>query len=164
MMKERRKQCMLIRTISAPFFVYPLSCLYVPSLPHYTRLFIAAVAPAEAISCLPLTFLATLGRPLPLGTRTGPPVLVRLLPAWMAGPGPDAIPVPITAVDCRLAPAGLVGLPPDTCRGAVPLLKAGGSGSGRLVEEGNIDATVLFLFIGDSLLRNAMRSGVAAGL
>jgi hypothetical protein len=115
--------------------------------PHFfvchTRLLIAADAPAEAISCFPLTLLVTLGRPLLPGAKTAP-VLVRLLPAAVVGP---------ETVDCRRGPVGLLGLAPDMslCLTAAPFLKlvAGGSGRGRLLAEG-VAVIVLCLLIGDS--------------
>lgn len=124
----------------------------------HTRRFIAAEAPADAISCcLALTLLVTRGRPLFPGARTAP-VLVRLLPAM---PAVEA--KPFTA-DCLLEAAGigLLGLVPEAsrCLTAVPFLKvvAGGSGSGRPLVVGV--AIVFIRLMGDSFLADKRPVGI----
>jgi hypothetical protein len=126
-------------------------------LSSHTRLFIAAVAPADAkpASCFALTLLVTRGKLLPAfaGARTAP-VEVRLLPA-VEGTKP-------LTTDCLRVvedATGLLGLAPlaSLCLTAVPFLKlvAGGSGRGRLPD--GVAVTVLLLFIGDSV-RAVMRA------
>jgi hypothetical protein len=108
---------------------------------------IAAVAPAEAISCLALTLLVTLGKPLvpcPIGAPG--PVLMRLLPVVVLKP---------LIFEVRRAVTGgfLIGLVPAASRvlTAVPFLKlvTGGSGRGLLVLDGV--AMVRCLLVGDSV-------------
>jgi hypothetical protein len=107
----------------------------------------AAEAPAEAISCLALELLVTLGKllvPDPIGTPG--PVLMRLLPVVLAKP---------LMFEVRRAVTGrfLIGLVPAASRvlTAVPFLKlvAGGSGRGLLLLAGV--AIARCLFVGDSV-------------
>lgn len=123
-------QCVYLRLCFREFWV------------HYPRRVIAAVAPAEARSCLALALLpVTLGKLLMLAAIAAP-VLVRFVAVELS---------PLT-VDCLRGAGGLLGLLPDTSRllmdaGFLKLV-TGGSGSGLLPVDDV--ATVLCRFIGDS--------------
>jgi hypothetical protein len=151
--KSRRKLCSSSRKksnrpahLDPRFHMYPYpKCICHFYHPHARRP-MAAEAPAEAISCLALELLVTLGKllvPDPIGTPG--PVLMRLLPVVLAKP---------LMFEVRRAVTGgfLIGLVPAASRvlTAVPFLKlvAGGSGRGLLLLAGV--AIARCLFVGDS--------------
>ena len=116
-------------------------------LSSHARRPIAAVAPAEAISCLALTLLVTLGSPLAPGPVGAPgPVLMRLLPVVLFKPA---------IFDVRRAVVGgfLIGLAPVASLGltAVLFLKLVAGGSGRGLLEVDSVAMAWCLFVGDSV-------------
>ena len=135
----------------------------------HARLFIAAFAPAEAISCRPLTFLeVTRGKPLPPEAAMPGPMLVRLLilPVEVLGPLTFETRRMEAEVEVEAAPApaafdtALLGLVVEFPRGVIAMFfmaVTGGSGRGLLLlVDGAV--TVFCRLMGDSL-RTGLRIG-----
>jgi hypothetical protein len=149
--RSNRKLCLLRENDSfhpsSPVLPYVLDTQTCHFHHPHTRRPIAAVAPADAISCRALTLLVvTLGKLLaPVRGIEPGPVLMRLLPFVLA--------LPLIFEIRRVGAGGfLTGLAPEASRPLTVVLALkvpGGSGRGLLEAEG-VAVTVLCRLIGES--------------